>query len=151
MEDVTNGVTEAVTVREAADRLGVTTDAIRQRIKRGTIAHDKGEDGLTYVYLTPSEGVTDTSADTGNPHEKEVTEALLRVYEDQVGFLRRELERKDTIIMSLTQRIPELEASPEPQESPVPDTEDRSRGEEREVMGGPSRSPSWWRRFFGFS
>jgi hypothetical protein len=39
---------------------------------------------------------------------------LLEAYRDQVEFLRRELECKDTIIMSLTQRIPELEAPSAP-------------------------------------
>ena len=68
---------DRVTVREAADRLGVTPDAIRQRIKRETIPHEKGEDGLTYVYLTPSATVTDPSADKT---EKAVTDALLRAY-----------------------------------------------------------------------
>ena len=43
---------------------------------------------------------------------------LLEVYRDQVEFLRRELERKDTLLMSLMQRVPELEAAPEPRYAP---------------------------------
>jgi hypothetical protein len=133
---------DRVTVREAADRLGVTPDANRQRIKRGTIQHDKGADGLTYVYLTPSEGVTEDV--TEGPSEG-VTEALLRTYEDQIQFLRAELERKDAILMSLTQRIPELEAPPEPREVPETVSEAGDGSDKHEAERRP-----WWRRWFGF-
>jgi hypothetical protein len=134
---------DRVTVREAAVRLGVTPDAIRQRIKRGTIKHDKGDDGLTYVYLTPSATVTEPSADT---HDRGVTEALLRTYEDQIQFLRAELERKDAILMSLTQRIPELEAPTEPREAPETASEaGDGGGDTPEAELWP-----WWRRWFGF-
>ena len=133
---VMDGVTERLTVREAAARLGVTTDAIRQRIKRGTIPHEKGEDGLTYVYLTPSGDVTDTVTEA--PSEA-VTEALLSAYEDQITFLRRELERKDTIIMSLVQRVPELE----PSETPVSSSDFPADNTPPE-----QEHRSWWRRIF---
>lgn len=45
---------DRVTVVEAAARLGVKEQAIRKRIQRGTIAHDKDDDGRVYVYLDPS-------------------------------------------------------------------------------------------------
>ena len=130
-------------MREAADRLGVTPDAIRQRIKRETIEHEKGEDGLTYVYVTPSATVTDASADTDN---SAVTEALLRTYEDQIEFLRRELERNDAILLNMTEGLKQLEAPREAPESPVTPADG---------PGSSSSTPpeqekrSWLARFFG--
>jgi hypothetical protein len=41
-------------VAEAADALGVTVDAIRSRVKRGTIAHER-KGGRVYVLLGDDE------------------------------------------------------------------------------------------------
>lgn len=49
--------------------------------------------------------------------------------QDQIEFLRRELERKDTILMSLVQRVPELEAPREPREESVSASEEQGDGE----------------------
>src|SRR5215212_2583750 len=121
-----------VTVAEAAARLRVKEQAIRKRIQRGTLIYDKDDDGRVYVYLDMEDRATGTDADTG-------MDKLLQSLQDQVVYLRQEAEdwkeeahRKDTIIMSLTQRIPELEApreassepreaSSEPRESSVSD------------------------------
>jgi excisionase family DNA binding protein len=46
---------QRLTLQEAAHRLGVSESAIRKRIKRGTLEHEKTEDGRILVYLdTPS-------------------------------------------------------------------------------------------------
>ncbi len=79
-----------------------------------------------------------------------------------------ELRRKDTIIMQMAQRIPELEAAHTPRETPVTDSDvtdsdvtDSDVTDSEGANGGvvPSEPPvsqrsrsrrSWWRRFFGF-
>ncbi len=45
---------DRLTVAEAAERLGVTQDAVRQRVQRNTIEHERTEEGRVYVYLTAS-------------------------------------------------------------------------------------------------
>jgi excisionase family DNA binding protein len=128
---------ERYTVTEAAQVLGVGTDAIRKRIQRDTIEHER-VDGTVYVWL-----------DTDEPrHDSGVTEDLIEAYKDQlasykdqVEFLRRELERKDTIIMTMASRIPELEPASEPRESPVTDVEASEKGEQQQPL-------SWWQRLF---
>ena len=40
-----------VTIREAANRLGVTEAAVRKRIQRGSLDKELGSGGKVYVYL----------------------------------------------------------------------------------------------------
>ncbi len=42
---------DRVTVQEAARRLGISQDAVRQRIRRASMRHDKDYKGRVYVYL----------------------------------------------------------------------------------------------------
>ena len=100
-----------VTVQEAARILGVKEPAIRKRVKRGTLQSER-EGGRVYVYL-------DTTESAGSYTEPSAgRDELIDELRDQVQFLRRELERKDAILLRMAERIPELEAPTEPQESP---------------------------------
>ena len=130
------GRTDRVTVAEAAVRLGVKEQAIRKRIQRGTLVHDKDDDGRVYVYLDTQDRATGTGTDAG-------MSTLVQSLQDQIAYLRQvaedwkeEASRKDTIIMSLTQRIPELEAPTKPRET-------------SDTAQEPSERRSWWRMFFG--
>ncbi len=140
---------DRVTVTEAAEMMGVTQSAIRKRVQRGTISWDKDAEGRIYVYVDPSETRPETGEDrTRDTVTGQSRDEVLEAYKDQVEFLRRELERKDTIIMSLTQRIPELEAPSEPQRA----TESASEGPVRDDGPPAEERPqrrSWWRAFFG--
>lgn len=114
------------TVPEAADLLGVTQSAVRKRIQRGTIPWDKDEEGRIFVYVDLSEFSPETGEDTSRDMgERQSRDEILQVYREQVDFLRRELERKDAILMSLTQRIPELEPAREPRDAPETVSEER--------------------------
>ena len=164
-------ITDRVTVQEAAKRLGVKDYAIRKRIQRGTLEHDKDLDGRVYVYLdaTDDESYDGQSGAKAQPAAQDTTQdavvlakdETISELRDQVDFLRRELERKDAILMSLTQRVPELEA---PARKPASSQthEDAAGGPsqtgegvgatpvDREPQKGPDgvRAP-WWRRWFG--
>src|ERR687897_877977 len=144
---------DRISVAQAATRLGITQDAVRKRIARGTIRHGKDHEGRIFVYLNTFERESETDQVNGQGAEsKTVLDAdqdkYTRSLEDQIDFLRRELERKDTIIMSLTQRIPKLEASPEPREDQVTATEDADKTTTPPEQQEPSQRRSWWREFF---
>ena len=143
---------DRVRVPEAAEMMGVTQSAIRKRVHRGTIPWDKDHEGRIYVYVDPSEMSPETrggkARDTSAGQSRD---ELLEAYRDQVQFLRRELERKDTIIMSLTQRIPELEASSKAPGAPETPAEEPGKDTPPPEQQEPSERPrsSWWRQFFG--
>ena len=150
-----------VTVQEAARRLGVKDDAIRKRIQRGTLRSEKdSEDGRVYVYLDTAQGtVQDTTYDAAEDASQAAL-VLVEEMRDRIAYLQKMLDeerearteearRKDHIIMSLTQRVPELEAPGEERHAPETASEDDG-GTEPPAgdTGAPRRS--WWRRFFGF-
>lgn len=124
---------ERVTVQEAARRLGVKDDAIRKRIQRGSLGYEKSLDGRVYVYLDSDgrSGVDERRA-ASSPESRD---ALVEALRDEVSFLRRELERKDGIILSLTRRSPG-----EREEATPPDGA---------ACGVERARASWWRRLFG--
>src|SRR5215213_7855396 len=152
---------DRVSVAEAARRLGISQDAVYKRIKRGSIPWDKGEDDKTYVWIDAVDGSTDRARpSTDQPFGSSnyvSKDELLSEMRARVRFLEEELQRKDTILMSLTQRIPELEppkdSSSEARQSAEKATEEfygTSREEAEDSLQGRSERPSWWRRFFGF-
>jgi hypothetical protein len=151
---------DRVSVAEAARRLGVSQDAIYKRIKRETIPWEKGADDKTYVWIKEQDASIDSpSSSTDRRYDSSTdqsTDPLLDELRDRIRFLEAELEvrkdearRKDTVIMSLTQRIPELEAASEPRRSPEEPSEEPGRGDVPPEPHHPVERPSWWRKFFG--
>jgi hypothetical protein len=102
---------------EAADALGTSKDAIRMRVRRGTLRSEKGEDGRVYVFVEPDQyTVPPVSQDEGS------TSPLVDALKDEIAHLRRESERKDAIIMSLSQSNAELSRTIRAIEPPSPST-----------------------------
>src|SRR5918994_5546124 len=120
LQDRPQEALDRISVAQAANRLGITQDAVRKRIARGTIRHEKDHEGRIFVYLDTFESESKTDQDANQ-------DKYTRSLEDQIDFLRREVERKDTIIMSLSQRIPELEVSPEPREDHMTDSKETAK------------------------
>lgn len=152
---------ERVTIQEAARRLGVSESAIRKRIQRGTLQHQKGQDGRVYVYLDTGEDTVQT------PVRNEMVDEL----RDTVRDLRERLDREQEanrenrrIIAGLIERVPELEAAAEPRRSTgsmeTPPETPQSAETAYEAAGGvedpepvpvpqtTARRP-WWLRWLG--
>ena len=128
---------ESLTIADAAARLGIAPDAVRKRIRRGSLRAVK-VDGTWRVLFDPGEGTAGTQ-DTGvqaaaGPPETSVPAAvedseaveayreLVSSLRDQVDFLRRELEsrsrelegraeevrRRDVLLDAMAQRLRQL-------------------------------------------
>jgi hypothetical protein len=129
-----------VTVFEAAELLSISPEAVRARIKRGTLAKAKSPDGTVYVQLDSIEWQSDgdrthdrraaqsrrdgVGADDGT-HAPPLMQAHLDSLKEQLAYLREQLNQEREanrenrrIIAGLVGRLPELEASSEPRESP---------------------------------
>ncbi len=141
------------TVAAAASALGVTQDAIRKRIKRDTIQHGK-DDGRIFVLLDVTKNRPKTDQEAGRVE-------MVEVLRDEISHLRRESERKDTIILSLSQSNAEqartiraIEA-PATNEQPRHDAQTAEEGSGSGEVADVPREPQtgvqrpWWRRWMG--
>ena len=139
---------DRVTVQEAAQRLGISQDAVRQRVRRGSIRYDKDDKGRVYVYLDPTNKHPTTVRDEpGDTIHDTLRNELVTELRDRIEFLETELadrkeesRRKDHIIAALTQRIPELEPASEAREYSDRPTEHVDSGTTRTTE---SRRPQW--------
>lgn len=153
-----------VTTQEAAKGLGITVEAVRARLRRGTLSKEKAADGTVYVLLNDDQ--TERSDATEQPQSDDPRssgalregdrsrsdDVLVEALREQIEILRSEIEdrkeearRKDAIIMSLSHRFPELPtpASPGTAATRAPE-EGSSMGESQEAP----RRRSWFMRFF---
>jgi hypothetical protein len=156
-----------VSVYQAAEVMGVTVDAIRKRISRGTIPHERDEDRRVWVLLDTDQDAASNVHDTGQP-QSDAT-ALISAKDETIAALREQLEQANErdrenrrIIAALTSRIPAIEAPPDERESPETVEEEQGRGEPHSATGGAQESSdsiggrgsgtargSWWRRMLG--
>jgi excisionase family DNA binding protein len=156
-----------LTVQEAAEILGTSVDAVRMRVRRGSLASEKDSDGRVYVWV-------DGDSSETKPRLNGESEALISAKDETIATLREQLaaERQAhaearRIIAGLVERIPAIEAPQESAEAPETAFEGPDRGgEPRSGTGGPQESAErppdtaewpvrgallrpWWRRVFG--
>jgi hypothetical protein len=144
--------TQRLTVQEAAEILDTSVDAVRMRVRRGSLASEKDPDGRVYVWV-------DGDASETKPRLDGESDALISAKDETIATLQEQLaaERQAhaearRIIAGLVERIPALDApsdapggqeradSPGPRERPFTDEE---RAQEA------SQPRPWWRRVFG--
>ncbi len=136
---------EKVTIPEAAERLGISQSAVRQRIRRGSILWEKDETGRTYVYITP--GVTSHHAVEDTSRDE-----LIEVLREQLAAEREANREMRRLLAGLIERVPELEAPRETPGGPQMPAEETERAEPQDRPAEAQEATerrSWWRRWFG--
>ncbi len=138
------GTGRRLTPRQAADQLGVSVEAVRGRIKRGTIAHERDGDRV-FVLLEADH--TATGHDQGGDQSELV--AQLR---DEIAFLRDQVRRQQEITAQQAVTMRQLSAPAEPDESTTVDQDEEEPPESTEGAETGTQRPTgvpWWRGWFG--
>jgi hypothetical protein len=157
-EDRTERNTARYTVTQAADILGISQGAVRNRLSRGTLRSVK-EGGTVYVLLSTDmprdvkRDVADTPTGMSQSDATVLTSELrdrLRYVEEQLEAERQAHAEARRIIAGLVERIPAIEAPSEGRESPQTAEEEPERADPhpaaRDAQEGVQRP--WWRRMF---
>ncbi len=152
-----------LTVPEAAKALGISPEAVRNRLSRRTLDSEK-VNGTVHVLIdrdmvrhtadmsggTPGDGPADTPGYTARDELVDELRDRIHYLERQVEEEREARRRADTLLARLMDRVPELEV-PDPSPASPEGREEAAQGVENGA--GPqsgSRRP-WWRRLFGDS
>ena len=133
-EDRTQTSRQRVTVAQASEILSVTVEAIRGRIKRGTLEHER-HSGTVYVLLDADQSTNRPRPDTGQLQSDSA--ALISAKDETITTLRDQLEAERLahaearrLLMAALERIPpQLEAPRAERESPETVEEEADRAE----------------------
>jgi hypothetical protein len=158
-EDQSQTGRQRLTVAEASAVLGVTVEAVRGRIKRGTLDHERTDKGV-FVFLEADQTTDRPRPDTDQTADRSRSDsdALISAKDETIATLRDQLEAERQahaearrIIAGLVERIPALE----PPADSAPDAPGSpERGEAGGAGGGVPEEPEmatsrpWWRRLF---
>jgi hypothetical protein len=84
---------------EAAERTGLSVDALRKRIRRGRLETVKGNDGLVRVRLTSADmealRLADGQAGQARPSRRDENDRTIRALEDGAAILRERAEKAE--------------------------------------------------------
>lgn len=159
-------VTVRVSVEEAARLLGIKEESVRKRVSRGKLRADKDEEGRLLVYVERSQTVRDEYGDQSRDQSQGAPAELVAELRDRIKFLEgqldiraEELRESRRLLAGLIERVPQLEAPPQPQEQPEANAEGAQHGPESVADTRPTPGPEgssegnigrpWWRRVFG--
>ena len=105
-----------LTVQEAAEVLGTSVDAVRMRVRRGSLESEKDPDGRVHVWVNGDSTETKPRLD-GEPS------ALISAKDETISTLREQLQAERQahaearrLLAAALERIPAIEAPQEPPE-----------------------------------
>jgi excisionase family DNA binding protein len=76
---------QRLTVQEAAEVLGTSVDAVRMRVRRGSLTSEKDSDGREYVWV-------DGDTSETKPRHNGESDALMSAKDETIATLREQLQ-----------------------------------------------------------
>ena len=149
-------VMRKVTVAEAAQLLRISADSVRMRVRRGTLDHEKDENGRLLVYLDEAElernEAQDATADMYLALLQEQIEQLRNEVTDWKEQLREEREanrENRRLLTTALERLPPALEAPEKafseaRESPESASEKATQGSTPPDQEETPQRHSWW-------
>jgi hypothetical protein len=151
-EDATSPDMVRYTVPEAAQVLGISPEAVRNRLSRGTLRSEKVEGRVHVLLARPdrSQPIGDVSTDIPTDIVEELRDRI-RYLERQVEEERNARYRADELLARLMDRLPELEAPSEPPGGPETVEEEPERAAPQSATGEAQEGTQrpWWRKLIG--
>ncbi len=158
-----------LTVAEAADQLGISEAGVRKRVQRNQIPHERDDFGRGFVWISPGErrhaeshDEPDVSRDSGEASLVPELRDRIRLLERLLEVREAELQRRDVMLINMTEAMKALNPPPaqvpsqEPSESDLTDVSPGPMTTPTDADVGPqeglerrSWERSWWRRMFG--
>ena len=145
-----------LSVAAAAAELGSTVEAIRKRVQRGTIPHERDDEGHVWILLDTDRTRPDASQDTDRMRFER--DELISAKNEVIATLREQLEAERQghaearrLLLRALERIPpaiEAPESPEPRSGTGTPTDASAEAQEATER---AEERSWWRRMFGGS
>ncbi len=146
---------QRLTVQEAAEVLSTSVDAVRMRLRRGSLDSEKDPDGRVYVWVDGDSSETKLRLNGESS-------ALISAKDETIGVLTEQLqaerqahaEARRLLAAALERIPPQLEAPQEPPGAPQTAAEGREGAEQQPRSGTAgtqegAQPRSWWRRMFG--
>jgi hypothetical protein len=140
-------IQQRLTVKEAADALGISSEAVRTRMQRGTLKSIR-ERGRVWVVLDPDETQSNTDRTADRTELVDELRARVAFLEAELKIRTEENRRKDHLLAAALERIPAIEPPSETRESPEsPGPSPTPTEAPEEAQEGVQRP--WWRRWLG--
>jgi hypothetical protein len=138
--DHTDQTPEVISLEEAATRLGISTNAVRQRIKRGTLTGDRTTTPWSVLWSPGRSRPTTGQPSTDQPTMESTTttpdprlagiDAELAALRDERDWLRDRVEELTRTNLALISRLPAGDRPPDALEAATT-RQDRAGGAER--------------------
>ena len=155
-----------LTVQEAAEVLGTSVDAVRMRVRRGSLESEKDPDARVYVWVEGDASETKPELDGESTALMSAKDETIRVLNEQLQAERQAHAEARRLLAEALDRIPpQLEAPRVSSEASESVVEEQERAQPRSSTAGPqegaerprdtaefpmrgSLARPWWRRMF---